>query len=216
MTPEPEAAFEYVFEQEVRAGKVGRFHALYDRLHELASRQPGFVRQERRLVSGDGAVMRFQTALTFDTAEHCIDWLENPERRRLLRIEEEEAGFAFRGHGDWAGYSRWLSNQVTTRPPTWKVNLLVLLTLYPTAMLLTPVLHFAMAGFGLPVTMLVSNILCVAATSWLLVPWVSRFTVRWLEGRLTSRGNALALAALVAILALQLAMFTLLPAGFWN
>ena len=212
----PEAVFEYVFEQEVRATKLDRFYALSDKLHELASQQPGFIHQERRLVDPEGPVRRFQTTVKFDTAEHCINWLDNSERRRLLNLEEEQADFSFQGHGNWDGYSRWLSRSLTSEPPMWKVNILVLLTLYPMAMLLTPLLHLVLKGYGLPATMLISNLLCVAATSWVLVPFVSRFYRRWLEGELGPGARALALASLLALLAILLAVFQALPSSFWG
>lgn len=211
-----ETAFEYTFEQVVKASKLERFHVLNDKLRELASRQPGFIHQERREVQNDGRIRRFQTKLKFDTAEHCVSWLENPERRRLLNIEEQEAGYVFRGHANWGGYSRWLSRRVTGEAPKWKVNLLVLLTLYPTAMLLTPLLHMALGGIGLPVSMFVSNILCVAATSWVLVPCVSGICVHWLNGELKGVANAAALAGLLVLMAIMVIVFQLLPASFWG
>jgi antibiotic biosynthesis monooxygenase (ABM) superfamily enzyme len=210
------AEFEYIFEQEVRASMVERFLALNDRLHALASQQPGFVHQERELVSQDGPVWRYRTTVKFDTADHCVQWLDHPERRRLLNLEEAEAGYAFRGHGNWEGYSRWLPRTLSAEPPKWKVNLLVLLTLYPTAMLLTPLLHVVMRGVGLPGTMLVSNILCVAATSWALVPFASRFCLRWLTGEANARERAIATSALVLLLAAMFFAFQALPAGFWG
>jgi len=218
MTPSenPDPIFEYVFEQDVRASRLEGFLALSERLHALASRQPGFIHQERRSVEQTGETVRFETTLRFDTAAHCIDWLDNPERRRLLNLEEEQAGFTFRGHGNWEGYSRWLSSRVTTEPPKWKVNLLVLLTLYPTAMLLTPLLHFVFKGFGMPSLMLISNALCVAATSWVLVPFVSRFYLRWLEGESSARARLLAVASLFALLAILLAVFQSIPVSFWG
>jgi antibiotic biosynthesis monooxygenase (ABM) superfamily enzyme len=215
-TSENQAAFEYVFAQEVRPSKVDRYYALSDKLHSLASQQPGFIHQERRLVETGSMVLRFETILKFDSAEHCIDWLDNPQRRRLLNLEEEEAGFAFQGHGNWDGYSRWLSKRITTEPPKWKVNLLVLLTLYPTAMLLTPVMHAVFKGFSSPSVMLISNALCVAATSWVLVPFASRFYQRWLEGQLNGWRGALAMGSLLLLLALLLCLFEWLPASMWG
>lgn len=216
-TPAPQdEVFEYVFEQEVQASKVDRYFALSERLHRLASQQPGFIHQERRPVGGDGQVRRFQTIVKFDSAEHCINWLDHPERRKLLNEEEEQAAFAFRGHGNWDGYARWLSRRLSVEPPKWKVNLLVLLTLYPTAMLLTPLLHVILKGLGLPAMMLISNILCVAATSWVLVPFASRFYLGWLEGNLSPRGRLWAALSLVALFALMFFVFQSLPIGFWG
>ncbi|MEO6845808.1 MAG: hypothetical protein ABI443_00860 [Chthoniobacterales bacterium] len=212
----PEQVFEYVFEQKVRASKVNRYYTVSDKLHALASQQPGFIHQERHLVAEEGDICRFQTIVKFDTAEHCITWLDNPERRHLINIEEEQSGFAFRGHANWDGYSRWLSRSITTEPPKWKISLLVVLTLYPTAMLLTPLLHFMFKGFGMPSLMLISNFLCVAATSWVLVPFVSNFYQRWLEGESSSASRAVALASLIALLVIMLLVFQWLPATFWG
>ncbi len=208
--------FEYVFEQNVRASKVPRFYVLNERLRTLASRQPGFIHQERRTISEGRDVWKFQTTLVFDTAAHCVAWLENPDRRRLLRDEEAEAGFAFQGHANWDGYSRWLSRSLTSEPPKWKINLLVLLTLFPTCMALTPILHITMHGVRMPIVMLVSNALCVAATSWLLVPPMSRLYARWLEGGLTPVGRLLALTSVLALIALLLALCLWLPPAVWG
>jgi antibiotic biosynthesis monooxygenase (ABM) superfamily enzyme len=214
--PQAVVGFEYIFEQEVRATMDARFHALNDTLRTLASQQPGFIAQDRELISRDGPVWRYRTTVKFDTADHCVQWLDHPERRRLLNLEEKEAGFAFHGHGNWEGYARWLPRQLSAEPPKWKVNLLVLLTLYPTAMLLTPLLHFVMRGAGLPISMLVSNAICVAATSWVLVPFVSRFYLGWLSGESDGRTRAIQAGSLAFLLAAMFLIFQMLPAGFWN
>ena len=71
-------------------------------------------------------------------------------------------------------------------------------------------------GASLPTVMLVSNALCVATTSWLLVPVLSRLYLRWLEGDLSNRGALLALGSLVAALVLLWAGFQQLPSGVWS
>lgn len=215
-SPNSTPPFEYVFEQEVRASKADRYYAWSDKLHDLASRQPGFLRQERRLVAQESEILRFETLLVFDTAEHCITWLDSPERRRLVNLEEEEAGFSFRGHANWGGYARWLSRSLTTEPPKWKVNFLVLLTLYPTVMVLTPILNAVFKGVPFPAVMLISNTICVAATSWLLVPFVSRFYRRWLEASESPARRVIGTISLLVLLAALLGLFVALPASTWK
>lgn len=210
-----EEGFEYVFAQEVRTAKVERYHAWSDKLRELAGRQPGFVSQERRLVEQGPEVTRFETILKFDTAEHCINWLDNPERRRLLNKEEEEAGFAFEGHGNWDGYGRWLTRRLTKEPAKWKINLLVLLTLFPTVMALTPLLRITLKGVSFPSVMLISNALCVGATSWVLVPMVSGFYTRWLEDDLSGGWRAMALGSVLGVIALFWLICEALPGSLW-
>ena len=80
--------FEYVFEQHVRAEKLDSYYKFCEQLHLLASQQPGYIYHERRLLAGDGEIRHFQTILRFGSPENCINWLEHPERRRLLRQEE--------------------------------------------------------------------------------------------------------------------------------
>jgi antibiotic biosynthesis monooxygenase (ABM) superfamily enzyme len=76
---------------------------------------------------------------------------------------------------------------------------MVLLTLYPTAMLLTPILHGLFPKASGATLMLVSNTICVAATSWLLVPAVSRVYRRWLEGDTNTLQTIAALASLMGV-----------------
>ena len=208
--------FEYIFEQQVRATKLDSFYKFSEQLHHLASQQPGYLFQERRLLPGEGEIRHFQTVLRFESPEACINWLDHPERRRLLHQEEEENYFQYRGHGNWEGYSRWLARSINQPTPKWKVNLLVLLTLYPTVMALTPLLHLSLKGVAYPIVMLVSNSICVAATSWFLVPFVSRFYSNWLQGNLGRWQRCWALASLALLFILLLNGFLALPKSLWG
>jgi|Laugresu1bdmlbsd_1035121.scaffolds.fasta_scaffold08911_3 antibiotic biosynthesis monooxygenase (ABM) superfamily enzyme len=201
MTEGPDS-FEYHFEQRVDPRHLERFHHFSERMRELASEREGFISLERRLIERHPEVCVFRTSMRFNTIQQCMSWLDDPQRRQLLLLEEEEAGFRSQGQGNWFGYGRWLSRRIKRSVPTWKVNLLVLLTLYPTAMLLTPVLHGLFPRASGSTLMLVSNALCVAATSWLLVPAVSRAYRRWLEGEsntLQTLGSVVSLLLLIAL-----------------
>jgi antibiotic biosynthesis monooxygenase (ABM) superfamily enzyme len=133
-----------------------------------------------------------------------------------LRQEEEENDFHYSGHGNWQSIGRWLARSITKKTPKWKVSLLVLLTLYPTVMLLTPLLHLSLKGVAYPVVMLISNSLCVAATSWILVPTLSRFYSDWLQGNLGRLQRWLALASLIILFILLLNSFLALPKSLWG
>ena len=208
---EPPGSFEYHFEQRVDPRHLQRFHQFSDRMRELASQRAGFINLERQLIEQRPEVCVFRTSMRFHTIQQCMSWLDDPERRQLLLQEEEEAGFRFQGQGNWFGYGRWLSRRIKRTVPTWKVNLLVLLTLYPTAMLLTPLLHGFFPHASGSTLMLVSNALCVAATSWLLVPTVSRAYRRWLEGDTSPIQTWGALVSLLVLIALFWWGFSNLP-----
>jgi antibiotic biosynthesis monooxygenase (ABM) superfamily enzyme len=195
-------SFEYHFEQRVNPHQLERFHRFSEQMRALASQKEGFISLKRQMIDERPDICIFRTSMRFNTIQQCINWLDDPQRRRLLLQEEEEAGFRFQGQGNWFGYSRWLSRRIKSRVTTWKVNLIVVFTLYPTAMMLTPMLRAMFPNASGSTQMLVSNILCVAATSWLLVPTVSRTYRSWLEGEgsaLQSGGSLLSLVLLIAL-----------------
>lgn len=210
MTQQPQS-FEYQFEQQVDPRHLQRFLAFSDTMRHLASQREGFISLERELIEQTPELCVFRTRMRFQTIQQCMSWLDDPQRRQLLLQEEEEAGFRFQGHANWIGYGRWLSRRIKRPVPTWKVNMLVLLTLYPTAMLLTPVLHALLPGASGATLMLVSNTLCIAATSWLLVPAVSRAYRRWLEGDSTTLQAVASLASLLLLITLFWWGFSHLP-----
>lgn len=174
-------AFEYHFEQAVEPRHVERFLQFSNRMHELASQHDGFISLERQCIQQTPERCIFRTSLRFSTIQQCMNWLDDPQRRRLLHQEEEETGFRFQGRANWIGYGRWLSRRIRRRVATWKVNLLVLLTLYPTVMVMSPLVLRMLPHASGATRMLISNSICVAATSWLLVPSLSRAYRPWLE-----------------------------------
>jgi antibiotic biosynthesis monooxygenase (ABM) superfamily enzyme len=194
-----EGAFEYHFEQHIDPRYLDRYYRFSDHMRQMASQREGFVSLERQLVEQRSDQYIFRTTMRFKHPQQCMSWLDDPERRRILLQEEEETGFQFKGRANWTGYGRWLSSRIRRPVPTWKVNLMVLLTLYPTAMLLTPILHELFPRAPGATLMLVSNTICVAATSWLLVPAVSRVYRRWLEGDTNTLQTVAALASLVGV-----------------
>ena len=195
-------SFEYHFEQRVEPHHVERFLRFSERMHALASQREGFISLQRQLIEQRPNECVFRTSLRFATIQQCMSWLDDPQRRRLLLLEEEETGFRFQGRANWMGYGRWLSRRIERRVATWKVNLLVLLALYPTAMLVSPLLNRLLPQASGASLMLISNTLCVAATSWLLVPALSRVYRPWLEGNSTSVQAWLGLVSLLLWIAL--------------
>ncbi len=86
--------------------------------------------------------------------------------------------------------------------------MLVLLCLYPTAMLLTKFLSPALGGLGVSqsLSFFVGNVVSIVALQWVLVPAVSRPFRRWLDpidgssGRISVGGAAVITAGYAALL----------------
>jgi antibiotic biosynthesis monooxygenase (ABM) superfamily enzyme len=126
------------------------------------------------------------------------------ERSRLLR-EMDGLGYSCSAETNWKGYAAWVAeDQEADAPPIWKVNLLVLLCLYPTVLILNGLIN--PLGMGNSSAILVGNVCSVALTGWLLVPAAQRVYRRWISGSNSGRGNQLALLSIATLLWLSWAI----------
>ena len=178
-----------------------------------AARQyPGFVAETAPTAVGrepHAGRLLFASELSFTTPGTFMGWMDCQERRDLLSAAERD-GYRYEGRSDWEGYARWLGEAGGASVPVWKVNLLVLLVLYPTVAVLRVLLKsLPLDG---PSGLLLGNVCTVALTGWWLVPWVSRLCRPWLEGTASRRHQRLTLASILVALGLMLQLFRALPA----
>ena len=133
-----------------------------------------------------------------------VGWMVSRERSQLLKAMDV-LGYSCSAQTNWKGYAAWVAeNQQADAPPTWKVNLLVLLCLYPTVLILNSLIN--PLGLGYSSSILVGNICSVALTGWLLVPAAQRLYSRWISGRSRGRDSQLALLSIAALLLLSWAI----------
>ncbi|WP_424628309.1 antibiotic biosynthesis monooxygenase [Bradyrhizobium sp. SYSU BS000235] len=127
----------------------------------------------------------FVAILRFDSEANLKAWLDSPERRQLL---DEAAPLAEEFHTRTAqsGFEQWFRDTTplgAPPPAAWKMNMIVLLTLYPVVFLwglwvstplLTGLLHL-----NFPVALFIGNAFSVILTSY-LVPWTAKRLDWWL------------------------------------
>jgi uncharacterized protein len=119
--------------------------------------------------------------LRFESEETLQGWMDSPERHDLLR---EAVGLTDEVHARIvrSGFSQWFPNE-QTRTPVWKMNMIVVLLLYPVVFLFglwiqVPVL---MQALGLPfwLALFLGNVTSVLILSY-LVPLASKGFGWWL------------------------------------
>src|SRR5262249_27920398 len=121
------------------------------------------------------------TMLRFDTPDHLSAWIAAPERATLLSeskafIESEEL---LRLATSFPGWVR-IDPETGKGPPNWKTALLVLLGLYPIVVLELLYMNPLLAGLVPSVGVFVGNVLSVAATSLVTMPFLVRKFDWWL------------------------------------
>jgi uncharacterized protein len=115
----------------------------------------------------------------FDSREHLNRWFESPERQQVLELIEPliEGDRTLNVVGGFAG---WFSVDHSNEPPRWKQAVAVLIALFPTTLILGLLQrNFAPDVAWVP-ALFVSNVIGIAALTWLLMPLVTRLLSDWL------------------------------------
>jgi uncharacterized protein len=209
--PSPVSA---VISTRIKPGQESAYRAWEQRIAAAQSRSPGFqgYRFEPPI---PGVQEHWLAILRFDTEANLQKWLDSPERHQLL---QHAASFTEEFHARVvrSGFDQWF--QIPTdgapAPPVWKMNMLVLLMLYPVVFLFgffvqTPLL---IGRLGLPfaIALFLGNVVSVLLLTY-LVPWTSNRFAWWLQPK---RANDQRTA--IAGTAVLLALYGLMVLVFWR
>jgi antibiotic biosynthesis monooxygenase (ABM) superfamily enzyme len=142
--------------------------------------------------------------LHFSDPKALKDWLDSPKRAewvaklpceiRDFRLQTFHSGF-----GAW--FAGTLGGPPVLLPPTWKMALTILFTLYPTVMLLSIFVGPLTNPLGLAASILISNILSVCLLQWVVQPALDPMLGRWLRAN-EPRQRGFSLGGLAALLLL--------------
>ncbi|KAF0105588.1 MAG: hypothetical protein FD144_226 [Rhodospirillaceae bacterium] len=196
----------------VKPGKEAEYRAWVRRIAAEQSKAPG-LQGYRFEPPVPGVQEHFIAILRFDTEANLRAWLESPVRQALLReaeplTEESHARIASSGFEQWFRDASPTDGQL----PVWKMDMLVLLMLYPIVMVFgyfvgTPLLDREL-HLPFAVSLFLGNIVSVFLTG-LLVPWIAGRFGWWLRpapGR-EVRINLLGAAFISAVYAAMVFLF---------
>ena len=211
---QPQELFVYTFHNDLTQEQIADFQALQEKLDSAAKRFDGYLGQELIFEDGESGI-HCTARIQFRSLEQCLEWLDSRIRRQLLSEAEASMGYQYRSGIDRKSFEQWISSKSAKNAPTWKINLLVWLALYPSVMLLTIAGQSSLGKLPLPLNMLIGNAITVAVTGWYLVPWLSRIYQPWLEER-SQRWQVMGTLSILGFLLLSLALFSQLPAMPWS
>ncbi len=163
----------------LRSGVEADFRERYLDLRDALDRFDGFIRSE--LVEPVPGTQD-DTVIVFSfTSRAALDrWLESDERRdALAAIDPLLAGE--RTVNVVGGFAGWFPASSTSTPTRWKQAALVLLALYPTALVLGYAREAILPDLTTPLAVLVGNVAGVAILSWILMPALTRRFDGWLR-----------------------------------
>ena len=216
MPEQTEKQFVYTIHSSIGASQRDDYQNIQERMNRAAQAFNGYLGQDVVYEdAGNASTVKATTHVRFEELEQCLCWLDSPQRRELLNQAEKLIGYQYRFHLDASSFDQWIQTRGASRTPIWKVNLLVWLALYPSVMLLMWIGGSTLGQLSLPLNMLISNLITVLLTGYLLVPWLSRLYANWLST--TSRRWALAGCSTILVAqGLLLMWFSTIPDFPWN
>jgi antibiotic biosynthesis monooxygenase (ABM) superfamily enzyme len=197
----------------VRPGKEAEYRAWERKIAVAQSKAPG-MQGYRFEAPVPGVQEDFVAILRFDSEANLQAWLDSPERKKLV---EEAAPLTEEFHTRVAhtGFDQWFRDAAGPAPlPVWKMDMLVLLMLYPIVFLFgifvgtplfTNVLHLPFA-----VALFLGNIVSVGLTGS-LVPWVAPRFGWWLQP-----SAATALRTNIGGAVLIIVIYAAMVVAFWK
>ena len=202
-----------VISTRVKPGKEAEYVAWERKIMAAQSRARG-LQGYRFEPPMPGVQDDFVAILRFDSEANLQAWLDSPERQKLI---EEAAPLTEEFHARLArtGFEQWFpaAGPGGAPLPVWKMDMIVLLLLYPIVFLwgvsvgvplLADKLHMPFA-----IALFVGNIVSVGSTGF-LVPWAARRLTWWLQPSGNVVRTNLQGAALIA------ALYAACVLAFWQ
>jgi antibiotic biosynthesis monooxygenase (ABM) superfamily enzyme len=146
--------------------------------------------------------------LRFDTEVNLKAWLDSPERHKLI---EEAAPLTeeFHARSVRTGFEQWFRDSAGAGAPVWKMDMIVLLLLYPIVFLWNILVGFRFfADTPFAFALFIGNIVSVVLTG-VLVPWVANRVGWWLQptGKHRLGMHLLGAGMMIALYAIMVLVF---------
>lgn len=163
----------------LKEGGESEHRSVHDDVLAELDNYPGF-REREILEAVDGIQSETVVILTFDDASSLRGWLESDERKQLLsRLDPHiEGTYTTNVLGGFAG---WFTFDSATEPSRWKQALVVLIALFPIALLITFIRSQLWPGAPMILAVFVGNVIGISLLTWVVMPPLTRHLAGWLR-----------------------------------
>lgn len=189
-----------VFVTQVNPQNEKTYREWIAKIHQAEAEFPGFRGVYMQSPKQSGGI-NWITLLQFDTPENLDNWLNSPERQKVLE-EAKSLITSLESHRMISPYAGWFASvaRAGKLPPLWKQTMLVLLVLFPIVMLELKYLSPLTAKLNLSLATFIGNAISVSLISWPMMPLAILFLSWWLIPRPEKRLQATIVGTLIIIL----------------
>ena len=199
-------ATNFVVDHTVPAANRDEFLALEKSLEDAVREASGCLSVKLEEVPSDQPdELHYRTTMGFDSQDSLVAWVDSDRRHDLVHQARESFHYGYALKSRVRGFDAWFpppKGPEAAPPAAWKMNLLVLTTLYPTVLALGPVLRPLTKNLDFPTSMLLGNLCSVSITGWILIPLANKLYGPWIHPPLSARAQVWGPLSAIAILGL--------------
>ena len=179
-----------IFARRVKPGSEERYETWLRGINQAAAGFPGH--QGVTVLRPEAGRAEYVVVAQFDSTENLDRWLDSEERRGWLE-QVEPLTLDAQEVSTMTGMERWFTlpdRSVANAPPRWKSALLLLLGLYPTVLILGPLMQPLVASWPTPLKVFLSVGVSIPIMVWGVMPMLTRLFFGWLYPESRAARNA--------------------------
>ena len=167
-----------VIRRRIKSGFGQAYEALEKEISADASAHAGYLGSTFLRPEG-GSDRDFVTIVRFDSYESMLQWEYSAAGMALIdradAMSETPANIRRS-----AGLSLWFTPRHPTSPSPWKMVLLLTMSIFILAEIMTPLLNPALSLLPQPIALFISLGIQIALLTYFVLPWLTTLFAKWL------------------------------------
>jgi antibiotic biosynthesis monooxygenase (ABM) superfamily enzyme len=167
-----------VIRRRIKSGFAQAYEALEKEISTDAAAQAGYLGSTFLRPEG-GSDRDFVTIVRFDSYESMLQWEHSAAGKALIdradAMSETPANIRRS-----AGLSLWFTPRHPASPPRWKMVLLLTVSIFILAEIMTPLLNPALGLLPQPLALFISLGIQIALLTYFVLPWLTALLAKWL------------------------------------
>ncbi|MGD0171258.1 MAG: antibiotic biosynthesis monooxygenase [Halobacteriota archaeon] len=175
-----------VIRRRIKSGFAQAYEALEKEISTDAAAQAGYLGSTFLRPEG-GTDRDFVTIVRFDSYESMMQWEHSAAGKALIdradAMSETPANIRRS-----AGLSFWFTSRHPSSPSRWKMVLLLTVSIFILAEIMTPLLNPALGLLPQPLALFISLGIQIALLTYFVLPWLTTLLAKWLYDVPQSKG----------------------------
>ena len=167
-----------VIRRRIKSGFGQAYEALEKEISTDAAAQAGYLGSTFLRPEG-GSDRDFVTIVRFDSYESMMQWEDSASGKVLIDRADAMSETPADIHRS-AGLSLWFTPRHSMSPSRWKLVLLLTVSIFILAEIMTPLLNPALSLLPQPLALFIFLEIQIALLTYFVLPWLTALLAKWL------------------------------------